>query len=428
MEGERIASRYRLVERLGAGAMADVWRAEDEELDRTVAVKLLRPDADRARFDREAHAAAALTHPNVNQLFDYGEAEGRPFMVLEYLPGGSLDDRLRPGEPLPDAEAEAVATDIASGLAHAHAQELVHRDLKPANVLFDAEGRAKIADFGIARLAAAATLTETGTVLGTAAFISPEQATGGQATPASDVYSFGAILFRLLTGRLPFEADEPMVLATMHVTQAPPRVADVRPPAPEALAALTERCLAKRPEDRPRDGTALLRELTAAMPAAALAAAAEPAQVADAATTRVLPSLPAAPAEPPPRPPTRTRPLLAVVGALVLLAAGVGAAVILGGRGSSPEPTAPARQLPSVARRVTSSTSARQTSNAQSTTAEEATTRERTQPRTTAPSTETAPPTATGATTVEPTVPPTATTAVTTTATEVPPPSPVPGG
>src|SRR5438067_8278963 len=199
MAEETIAGRYRLVALLGRGGMSEVCAADDLELGRRVALKLLAPDADRARFDREARAAASLAHPNITQLYDHGEAEGRPYMVLEYLPGGSLEDRLEEGTPLPDADAAHIASEIAAGLAHAHARGLIHRDLKPANILFDAEGRAKIADFGIARLGAGSgTLTEAGTVLGTAAYISPEQAVGDQATPASDVYSFGVMLYRML--------------------------------------------------------------------------------------------------------------------------------------------------------------------------------------------------------------------------------------
>src|SRR6266540_3674199 len=197
------AGRYRLGELLGRGGMSEVWSATDIELGRRVALKLLAPHADTARFEREARAFASLAHPNVTQLYDYGSAEGRPFMVLEYLAGGTLENRLRSGRPLPDAEAARIATEIAAGLAHAHARGVVHRDLKPANVLFDEEGRAKLADFGIARVSGADTLTEAGTLLGTAAYLSPEQAGSDPATAGSDVYSFGVILFRLLTGRLP---------------------------------------------------------------------------------------------------------------------------------------------------------------------------------------------------------------------------------
>src|SRR5437763_12326501 len=205
--------------------MSEVWEAEDLELGRMVALKLLGPTADPARFQREARAAASLAHPNVNQLFDYGEWEGRPYMVLELLPGGSLENRLREARPLPDGDVERLAREIAAGLAHAHARGLVHRDLKPANVLCDDEGHAKIADFGIARMGGAGTLTEAGTLLGTAAYISPEQAAGEPATPASDVYSFGVILFRMLTGRLPFTAEVPLGLVAMHRNAPAPHVA-----------------------------------------------------------------------------------------------------------------------------------------------------------------------------------------------------------
>ena len=181
-------------------------------------------------------------------------------MVLEYLPNGSLEERLKAG-PLDDDETMRIATELAAGLAHAHARGLVHRDLKPANVLFDVEGRAKIADFGIARMADNVGLTEAGTVLGTASYISPEQAAGQPAGPASDVYSFGVILFRMLTGRLPFVSTNAMELVRMHRDDEPPAVADVRPDVPPRLESITTAALAKDPADRPADGAALLREL-----------------------------------------------------------------------------------------------------------------------------------------------------------------------
>ena len=257
---EVIAGRYRLLEPLGRGAMSSVWLAHDDELERRVAVKMLAPSADRARFEREARAAAALSHPNICSLYDYGEADGRPYMVLEYLPNGSLEERLKDG-PLSDIATLRIATEIAAGLAHAHERDLVHRDLKPANVLFDAEDRAKIADFGIARMGGSGTLTEAGTVLGTASYISPEQASGQPAGPASDVYSFGVILFRMLTGRLPFVSTNAMELVRMHRDDPPPSVADFRDDAPARLESLAAAALAKDPADRPADGSALLREL-----------------------------------------------------------------------------------------------------------------------------------------------------------------------
>jgi serine/threonine protein kinase len=308
--------------------MSDVYLAEDVELGREVALKLLGRGADPARFEREARAAAALTHPNVNQLFDYGQAGERPFMVLEYLPGGTLEERLRYGQPLPDAETEEIARGVAAGLAHAHQRGLVHRDLKPSNVLFDADGRPKIADFGIARLGDTGSLTESGTVMGTAAYISPEQAAGDPAGPASDVYSFGAILFRMLTGRLPFEAEQPLELAAMHRDLPAPPVETLRPDAPPRLAALANYALAKDPADRPADGSALAGAL--GVPRASLEETA----------TAILPP-PSAPEPPPPVAAERSgrRLLPLILGALVLAAAGAALAVVELTGSSSPSAT-----------------------------------------------------------------------------------------
>ena len=305
MAEQIIAGRYRLERRLG-GDMAEVWSATDLELDRKVAVKLLASHADPARFEREARAAAALAHPNICRLYEYGETDGRPFMALEYLSGGSLEDRLAPGRPLPDDDAGRIAAEIAAGLAHAHARGLVHRDLKPANVLFDAQGHARIADLGIARVDDEGGLTEAGTVLGTAAYISPEQVAGNAATPASDVYAFGVFLFRMLAGRLPFEADDAIAVAAMHRDRPAPPVATLRPDAPPRLESIAAAALAKSPSDRPPDGTAL---------AAELAEAVRP-PMAETAVTQVV------------RPPRqRRRAALVATGLAILAAAGVALAV-----------------------------------------------------------------------------------------------------
>ena len=307
-----IAGRYRLDTLLGRGGMSEVWCATDLELGRRVAVKLLAPNEDNARFEREARAIAALAHPNVTQLYDYGESDGRPFMVLEYLPGGSLEELLQANGALPDENTRRIATEVSAGLAHAHARGLVHRDLKPSNVLFDDEGRAKLADFGIARMAAGdGTLTEAGTVMGTAAYISPEQASGLPATAASDVYSFGVLLFRMLTGRLPFEAGDPLALIVKHRDELPPPVASVRPDAPPDLAALTDATLVKDPNARPPDGDALLAALTAGVVA--------PAVLAETESTRVLPAM---------APPRRTRRFGATLAIALLLLLAVAGAVL----------------------------------------------------------------------------------------------------
>ena len=419
MAGDVVAGRYRLLETLGRGAMSSVWLAQDEELGRRVAVKTLALSADRARFEREARAAAALSHPNICSVYDYGEADGKPYMVLEYLPNGSLEERLKGGR-LDDAETLRISTQIAAGLAHAHARGLVHRDLKPANVLFDVEGRAKIADFGIARLSGADGLTDAGTVLGTASYISPEQAAGQPAGPPSDVYSFGVILFRMLTGRLPFVSANAMELVRMHRDDEPPPVASARGDAPALLESIATAALAKDPTQRPADGAALLRELrgdTGDATVVVAPGAFPPATDA----TQVLPPAAAARAR-------RRLPAALWIGAvIVLVCAGAALALVLTGRGdgnsSSTPTTLPGLSLPS----VPSATTAHTTSEAIATTTAASTKATTTAPTTTAPTTTapvtTAPPPTTTAplTTAPPvttapatTVPPTTTAPVTT--------------
>jgi serine/threonine protein kinase len=398
MSEELIAGRYRLLEPLGRGAMSAVWEAEDLELARRVAVKTLAPSADPQRFEREARAVAALSHPNIVALYDYGAEEGRPFMVLECLTGGSLEDRLSGSDEVADPETRRIAADVAAGLAHAHERGLVHRDLKPANILFDAEGRAKIADFGIARMRGTGTLTETGTVLGTASYLSPEQATGEPAGPASDVYSFGVILFRLLTGRLPFAAPNAMELVRMHRDVAPPPVSQVRDDAPPDLAALAAAALAKHPAERPADGAALVTALRGEPPE-------EATQIVAPARRR------------------RRLPVAVAVAAAVLLLGGGALALALthdGGSdgGSQPIPTldlpTPTPSSTEVGSSGSPATTAAATTT-ESTTAPTTTAATTTAPATTAPAT-TAPTTTTApATTVSTTATLPTTTAVTTT-------------
>jgi serine/threonine-protein kinase len=412
MADEVIAGRYRLIEPLGRGAMSAVWLAEDEELGRRVAVKTLAPSADRQRFEREARAAAALSHPNICGLYDYGEAEGRPFMVLEYLPNGSLEERLKSG-PLPDDETQRIATEVAAGLAHAHERGLVHRDLKPANILFDAEERAKIADFGIARMGGTGTLTEAGTVLGTASYISPEQAAGQPAGPASDVYSFGVILFRMLTGRLPFQSANAMELVRMHRDDPPPRVADVRSDAPRNLAGVADWALAKDPSGRPADGAALLAALRDDDATAATMIAAP----AGADATQVL--------RPAPRRGASSRRAavpIAVLAAVLLIGGGALAFALTrgGGGGDSPTVSLPGLRLPKVSTAgptstaLPSTTAPTTTTTAHTTTAHTTTAPTTTAPTTTAPTLPTTVPTTTF-------VPPTTTVAPPTTTVAPPP-------
>jgi eukaryotic-like serine/threonine-protein kinase len=404
--GDEVAGRYRLDELQGRGPMSEVWRAHDDTLDRTVALKILSPTADLGRFRREAHALAALAHENIMRLYDYGEGDAGPFMALEWLSGGTLEDRLRRG-PLPPEETHRIAAGIAAGLAQLHARGLVHRDLKPANVLFDEEGRTKLGDFGLARrTAGAGTLTEAGTVLGTAAYISPEQAIGQPAGPASDVYSFGVILFRMLTGALPFVADDALALVNMHRNAQPPAVETVQPDAPPELAALTAAALRKDPTQRPADGAALLNALGSAPTTLVLGA--------DTQATQVL----RPPAGPPPSRFTRRSAAAAAAAVVVLAAAGgvlAWAVTQSGTSGSSTGSVAGTHSHPHTGTTQapppsTAGTSSSPTTQAQTTTT---TARTTTAARTTTPATTTTPPTTTSlpTTTTTPT-----TTAPTTTA------------
>jgi serine/threonine-protein kinase len=427
MSGEEIAGRYRLIERIGRGAMSSVWLAQDSELERRVAVKLLSPAAGRARFEREARAAASLSHPNVCSLYDYGESDGKPFMVLEYLPNGSLEERLKEPNPLPDLQTRRIAAEIAAGLAHAHGRGLVHRDLKPSNVLFDSEGRAKIADFGIAHMGDAGALTEAGTVLGTASYISPEQASGSTAGPPSDVYSFGVILFRMLTGRLPFVATNTMEVVRMQRDDPPPPVAAFRSGAPMRLENLANASLTKDPARRPADGAALLRELQGTEEAATTliaAGALNPPGALDASAatdaTRVI--------RPPPSRQTR-RPArvlaLALVAALALLGLGVAFAFLSAGGGDSGSSSSPLPpiDLPTV---TTLAPISPATTTEPATTAVTTTAPATTSPATTTAPVTTAPVTTTAATTTAPATTAPVTTAITTLPATVPTVSTVP--
>jgi eukaryotic-like serine/threonine-protein kinase len=410
VEPDTIGGRYRLFERLSGGGMAEVWRAEDPVLDRRIVVKLLAQGGDPTRFEREAHAVAALSHANICLLFDYGSEHDRPYMVFEYLPGGTLEDRFAPGEPLADVDTTRVAGEIAAGLAHAHAQGVVHRDLKPGNILFDEEGRAKVADFGIARISGAETLTAEGTLLGTASYMSPEQASGQPATAASDVYSFGVVLFRMLTGRLPFEGTDALEVARQHREEPPPAIASLRPDAPPALAALSAEALTEDPAARPRDGQELLARLKGA-------ARREP-PVDATAVTRVLR----------PRPARRLPvPLSALIALPLAAAAGIGLALVTARGGSSPSPAPPTTRAGH-----TQSTSSQPTTSTKETTTRETTTASTetlpepppppppatTRPGTTAPATTTAPPPPPPPTTEPPPPPPPTTAPATTTGPE----------
>jgi len=270
------AGRYRLATKIATGGMGEVWQATDTVLERQVAVKVLKDEyasdgTFRERFQAEARHAAALHHPNVASVFDFGETsdEGdgsRPFLVMELVPGEPLSSLLRPGEPMPPEQAAALVAEAADALAAAHTLGIVHRDVKPSNLLVTPEGRVKITDFGIARAAGNVALTQTGQIVGTPHYISPEQAEGHSATPASDIYALGVVLYECLSGRRPFEGDSPMGTAIAHLLQPAP---DLPPEVPERLRRVVATAMAKDPSDRyasAADLAAALRGQGAATP------------------------------------------------------------------------------------------------------------------------------------------------------------------
>jgi beta-lactam-binding protein with PASTA domain/predicted Ser/Thr protein kinase len=265
--GELVDERYRLDRKIGSGGMADVWLAEDTELDRKVAVKILHDNFAQdsefvQRFQREAQAAAGLQHPNVVGIFDRGAFDGTYFIAMEYVDGPSLKDLVKGG--MSPKDAIDFTRQILNAARFAHRKGIVHRDLKPQNVLIDDEGRARVADFGIARAGESSDITATGSVMGTAQYISPEQAQGKETTPRSDIYSIGVILYEALTGRVPFQGDSAVAVALKQVSEAPRRPSAINPNVPPALDAVVMRALAKDPDARFKDADAFLRALDAA--------------------------------------------------------------------------------------------------------------------------------------------------------------------
>jgi serine/threonine protein kinase len=266
-KGTMIDERYRVDRKIGSGGMADVWLAEDTELDRPVAIKILHDrfaqDTEFVqRFQREAQSAAGLQHPNVVGVFDRGEFRDTYFIAMEYVDGPSLKDLVKGGMGTKDAI--DFTRQILNAARFAHRKGIIHRDLKPQNVLIDDEGRARVADFGIARGGENSDITATGSVMGTAQYLSPEQAQGKPTTPRSDIYSIGVILYEALTGRVPFEGDSAVAVALKQVSEAPRRPSAINPDIPPALDAVVMRALAKDPEARFKDADAFLKALDAA--------------------------------------------------------------------------------------------------------------------------------------------------------------------
>jgi serine/threonine-protein kinase len=246
--------RYRIQRKLGAGGMADVYLAEDQELGRRVAIKILNgrhanDDQFIERFRREAKNAAALNHPNIVSIYDRGNAEDTYYIAMEFLDGRTLKELIVSRGAAPVNVAIEYARQILSALRFAHRHGIVHRDIKPHNVLVDSEGRVKVTDFGIAR-AGTSQMTETGSIVGTAQYLSPEQARGGEVDPRSDLYSLGVVLYELLTGKTPFEGETPVEIAMKHLSTTPKPPSKLRPDVPPELDMVVMRALAKSPDDR----------------------------------------------------------------------------------------------------------------------------------------------------------------------------------
>ncbi len=330
------AHRYRLDSRIATGGMGEVWRATDTRLGRAVAVKLLKDEyADdptfRTRFTSEAQHAAALHHPGVASVYDYGGGQdSHPYLVMELVDGQPLSALITAGRAMDPTVVRDLMAQAADAIGAAHAAGIVHRDVKPANLLVTPDRRIKITDFGIARATEGMALTQTGQVMGTPQYLSPEQAQGGTATPASDVYSLGVVAFECLAGRRPFVGETPVATALAHLREPVP---DLPGDVPPDLAAVVRRAMAKDPAERFPDAAALAAAFrepgTVAMPATAMAPAAPATQV----MTGTAPVPPPPPAEDEKK---RRIPWAWILLALVVVAAIIVIALLAG---SEEEPT-----------------------------------------------------------------------------------------
>jgi beta-lactam-binding protein with PASTA domain len=264
-EDRLLAGRYRLSRKLGSGGMADVWLADDEELGRRVAVKILHEryanDAQFVeRFRREATHAAGLSHPNIVSIYDRGEADGSYYIVMEYVEGRTLKELIVTRGPCPVPVSVAYTRQILSALGYAHRNGIIHRDIKPHNVIVDREGRVKVTDFGIAR-AGTSQMTEAGSIIGTAQYLSPEQARGAPVEASSDLYSTGVVLYEILTGSVPFNGETPVEIAMKHLSETPQPPSALRSEIPHDLDLVVLRSLAKEPSDRYQAAADMSRDL-----------------------------------------------------------------------------------------------------------------------------------------------------------------------
>jgi len=280
----RKLGRYEIAAELGKGAMGTVYRALDPMLNRTVAIKTINMDLEQeemaeyeARFYVEARAAGGLNHPNIVTIYDIGKSGNIAYMAMELLEGRELRTLLAPGRPLPVAQAIDIAAQAAEGLAYAHEHDVVHRDIKPANLMIVRDGLVKITDFGIARMRSAEARTQTGVVLGSPKYMSPEQVVGKRADPRSDIFSLGVILYEMATGKVPFTGEDVSSIMFQILNFAPPPPSSINPEAPEMLDFIVAKAIAKSPPDRYSDAREMARDLRECRSRVAAAAASAPA-------------------------------------------------------------------------------------------------------------------------------------------------------
>lgn len=270
MIGKRIGGRYEILSRLGDGGMAIVYKAKDLILDRIVAVKILRPELEHdeefvRRFHREAESVASLSHPNIVAIYDIGEEEDCYYLVMEYVQGMTLKSFIKDYSPVSVQEAVHIMKQITLAIAHAHARGIVHRDIKPHNILIDESEHVKVTDFGIAVAVTGSTITYTHSIMGSAHYLSPEQARGNHATVKSDIYALGIVMFELFTGRLPFPGSSPVSVALKHLRDPIPFPKDFRPDLPQSLENIMIRALRKNPDDRYASATEMYEDLSTAL-------------------------------------------------------------------------------------------------------------------------------------------------------------------
>ncbi|QJW47137.1 Stk1 family PASTA domain-containing Ser/Thr kinase [bacterium BFN5] len=266
MINRTLDNRYTILEHIGGGGMADVYRAHDKLLDRSVAVKVLRSqftndDEFVTRFRREAQAAAKLSHPNIVNMYDVGCDDETYYIVMEYISGETLKEKIQANGPLPVELAIRISLEIAEALEHAHQNNLIHCDIKPHNILVTRSGRIKVTDFGIARAVTSATMTHTGTIIGSVHYFSPEQAKGSAIGAKSDIYSLGVVLYEMLTGTVPFVGETPVSIALKHLQEEPKPLRDINPNIPPLAEAVVLKAMAKEPEARFENITEMIEDL-----------------------------------------------------------------------------------------------------------------------------------------------------------------------